>query len=199
MIQTEVLNLCELLEEVDEAVLDSMLSEYSCPLNPSIEHFLHGNAIEFAKRGISVTYLVTTIQDGRLKMLGFFTLANKIIELNRGQISRRTERMVQRFGELNTTTNTYSISAPLIAQFGKNYADGLDTLISGNELMVIALRQVQAVQKLIGGRAVYLECEDNEKLYSFYTDMGYTEFDKRYTKDDLETPYYHQMMKFLKI
>ncbi|MCD8022637.1 MAG: N-acetyltransferase [Lachnospiraceae bacterium] len=178
--------------------MNEMLSDFSCPLNPSIEQFLHINSIEFAKRGISVTYIVTTIQNDNLKILGFFTLANKIIELNRGQISRRTERLVQRFGELNTTTNTYSISAPLIAQFGKNFSNGLDLLISGKELMSLALEQVQAVQKLIGGRAVYLECEDNEKLFSFYTDLGYTEFDRRYTKDDTETPYYHQMMKFLK-
>lgn len=33
-------------------------SDFSCPKNLEIEHFVRKNAIEFAKRKISITYLI---------------------------------------------------------------------------------------------------------------------------------------------
>lgn len=45
-------------DEVGEADLENIISDFSCPLNPDVENFLKKNAIEFTKQRKSVTYLV---------------------------------------------------------------------------------------------------------------------------------------------
>lgn len=44
--------------EAGEPALIQLLSGFSCPKNPDVEHFLKKNAIEFTKKNQSVTYLV---------------------------------------------------------------------------------------------------------------------------------------------
>ena len=44
--------------EAGESALIQLLSGFSCPKNPDVEHFLKKNAIEFTKKNQSVTYLV---------------------------------------------------------------------------------------------------------------------------------------------
>ena len=69
--------------------------------------------------------------------------------------------------------------APLIAQLGKNFSNGNDTLISGADLLQLAVNKIQKIQKEIGGRFMYLECEDNEKLLAFYNKHNFKIFGKR--------------------
>lgn len=66
-----------------------------------------------------------------------------------------------------------TIVAPLIAQLSKNFADGNDTLISGVEILEMDCNKLKEAQKEIGGRIIYLECEDKEKLKRFYEDYGF--------------------------
>lgn len=67
----------------------------------------------------------------------------------------------------------------MIAQLGKNYANGNDTLISGNELLFLAMEKVKKVQNEVGGRFAYLECEDKKKLKEFYERNRFKLFGKR--------------------
>lgn len=62
---------------------------------------------------------------------------------------------------------------PLVAQFGKNYADGRDLLISGNDLLEVACNTVAAIQRDLSGKLMYLECENNPALVSFYEGNGF--------------------------
>ena len=48
------------------------------------------------------------------------------------------------------------------------YSEKEDVLLSGNSLMESAMTILSVVQHDIGGGIVYLECEDNEKLLTFY-------------------------------
>lgn len=61
-----VLNIREYLENEDKRLgedkLVQLLSEFSCPLNMDVEHFLKQQAIEFAKRHQAVTYLVLSLE-----------------------------------------------------------------------------------------------------------------------------------------
>lgn len=57
-----------------------------------------------------------------------------------------------------------------------HYSNGNDTLISGSELLQLAIEKVKLVQKEIGGRFVYLECEDNDKLIQFYESNNFKVF-----------------------
>lgn len=71
------------------------------------------------------------------------------------------------------------IMAPLIAQLGKNYMNDYRKLITGDELLKMAIDKVSAAQRIIGGKVVYVECEDIDILKKFYEDNGFVIFGKR--------------------
>ena len=64
---------------IGEDKLKEILNEFSCPINPDVEHFLLYNAIEFTKKDQSVTYLVFAKEDAEL--VGYFTVAIKPISI----------------------------------------------------------------------------------------------------------------------
>ena len=104
-------------------------------------------------------------------------------------------------GTFRPDTKEYIVPAPLIAQLGKNYADGNNYLISGDDLLQMATNKVKEIQNEIGGRFVYLECEEKEKLLSFYRRNGFTPFGRRKLdrdETDLEGEYLIQLLKYLK-
>ena len=72
----------------------------------------------------------------------------------------------------------------MIDQLGKNYAFGNDTLISGDELLGLALDKIRLIQNESGGRYTYLECEDVPKLINFYVKNGFIQFGKRILDSD---------------
>lgn len=90
----------------------------------------------------------------------------------------------------------------MIAQLGKNYANGYDALISGDELLDEACHKIKLLQLDIGGRFAYLECEDKPKLIDFYARNGFCEFDHRTLDKDevdkLDGAYLVQMLKYIK-
>ena len=58
MKQFETINILDMIGAIGETKLKQCLSEFSCPVNPEIEHFVVDHAIEFAKKKLSVTYFV---------------------------------------------------------------------------------------------------------------------------------------------
>jgi len=64
----------------------------------------------------------------------------------------------------------------------------------------MACDKVREAQSIIGGKIVYLECEDKPKLVDFYNRNGFFEFDKRFLdkeeKSHAKTEYYIQMIKY---
>ncbi len=181
-----------------ESFVKSWLSSFSRPKNSEVEDYLKNSAVDFAKKGISITYLVFGKDDKKSYLLGYYAVTYKILQVSRSNISRTTERRIARFGELDSLSNAYSLPAPLIAQFSKNFADGTPKILTGSELMKLALDQVQNIQHMAGGRIVYLECEDNQFILEFYKKNGFTVFSKRYTDDKDSVVFYHQLLKFLK-
>ena len=71
------------------------------------------------------------------------------------------------------------MAIPLIGQLGKNYLNGYDSLIAGDVLLKLACDKVREAQRLIGGKMVYLECENSPGLKRFYTENGFAEFGNR--------------------
>lgn len=117
-----ILNIRDYLQndnEIGEADLKQLISDFSCPLNPDVEKFLTKNAIEFTKKNQSVTYLVFTTEDAVL--VGYFTLAIKPITLSAEGFSNNVKRKLARVSELDAENNTFALSAYLIAQLGKNF------------------------------------------------------------------------------
>ncbi len=62
------------------------------------------------------------------------------------------------------------MSAYLIAQLGKNFTNGSDKKITGEELLALAWDKIKEIQYLGGGVVTFLEAENEEKLLSFYRD-----------------------------
>ena len=58
MNQYTVMNILDLIDSVGEDEVQKGLSDFLCPQNGEIENFIRNNAIEFAKRKLSITYLL---------------------------------------------------------------------------------------------------------------------------------------------
>ena len=129
-----VFNIREYLSVKDDRVLGEeelrkLLSEFSCEKNSDVERFLKEQSIEFTKKNQSVTYLVFTNED--VALVGYFTLAIKPISVNAENFSNTMKRKIARVSEFDESNGTYTLSAYLIAQLGKNYSDSSDERITG--------------------------------------------------------------------
>lgn len=58
MISYTVQNIIDLMESLGEEAVTNILSGFFCPINPEIESFVRNKSIDFAKRKISITYLM---------------------------------------------------------------------------------------------------------------------------------------------
>ena len=159
-------NILDMIDAIGEDALSGILSDFSCPKNPEIETFVKNKAIDFAKRKISITYLV--IDDDSSEILSIFALTHKALDINSEALSSTSRKKLSRFAQFDENNSSYTVSAFLIAQFGKNYAVSQPEDWNGIRLMEKAFETLEKVQRQVGGGVVYLECEDNEHLLSFY-------------------------------
>lgn len=193
-------NLGDLLDQLGEDAVKDILSSFSCPLNADVENFLKYKAIEFSKRGFSKTHIVYwQTADGKEKeFVGYYTIASKFISIERSAVNSKEARKLREHGIFNEKTNEYTIAAPLIAQLGKNYANGNDTLIKGDDLLQLAMEKVRKVQNEVGGRFAYLECEEKEKLMKFYERNRFKLFGKRkLDRDETDVKGTHLLQYFI--
>lgn len=167
-------------EALGEDFAKGIVSSFSCPLNLDVEHFLKNVAIEFSKQSISSTYLIMASFRNTYVLVGYYTLANKIFCIDKDSLpNRKWKSRMAKFGQFDKTIQRYTISAPLIGQLGKNYSNDYDKLITGDELLKLALDKVREMQNIVGGKIVYLECEQKDTLIDFYTRNGFVNFGLR--------------------
>lgn len=162
----ELVELGDLIEESEEKT-KNLLRSFVCSKDQRLEAFLHDKAIESNKRNQGRTYLLLEESTGNL--LGYFTLTNKIF-LFSSEISKSLKQTI--IGDKNAD----SFSTTLIANLAKN--DSFKDLISGKELMSIALDQCLEVKRIIALNLVTVEYEDNEPLIKYYKDNGFKDFQK---------------------
>ena len=130
---------------IGEDGLRQILSDFSCPKNPDVEHFIKENAIEFTKKQQSITYIV--LDNFNASLVGYFSLTIKPISIRAASITNKTEiKKLKRISTFDKDTQSYIAPAYLIAQLGKNYSlpkeqDGyicsyylFQTLISGQHI-----------------------------------------------------------------
>lgn len=189
-----MVNILDMIDAIGEEELQLILSDFSCPKNLEIEHFVRKNAMEFAKRKMSITYLVI---DEESRIVGIFTLTHKAVQLLDAGLTRTVRKKIQRHARLDEATDSYILSAFLIAQFGKNYQYEESNALKGNELMDMTIVTLKEIQHQIGGGVVYLECEDKPQLLSFYQNQEnrYQVFGERYSEKD--SVKYIQLMKII--
>ena len=181
--------------ELGEDELLQIFSEFSCPLNPDVERFLKHRSIEFAKKNQSVTYLVFSAVGGGL--LGYFTLALKPLTVRGETVSNTVKRKLLRISELDQKSDTYTMSAYLIAQLGKNYSENDGKMITGAELLELAWDKIKTAQYMFGGMVTFLETENEEKLLSFYRNNRFSQFDTRQTVSDTDES--HELVQLLRL
>lgn len=156
--------------------MKSILSNFSCPQNEDVQYFLKQKAVEFSKQGYSKTFLVYWCSyDEAEKYLvgGYYTLANKVIEVTKKSVSKKIYKRMLQFRFSSFLEEGCIVPAILIGQLGKNFANGNDTLVTGDELLQMAVERIRSIQSEIGGKFAYLECEDKKKLLEFYERNGF--------------------------
>ena len=172
-------------KDLGEDELRQLLSEFFCDKNPDVERFLKEQSIEFTKKNQSVTYLVFSNDD--VSLVGYFTLTIKPITVNADNFSNTMKRKIARVSELDEVNGTYTLSAYLIAQLGKNYKDGVNEKITGEQLLQAAVDTIKELQYMAGGMVMFLETENDEKLLNFYVnENGFKQFDLREVKSETE-------------
>ena len=183
MNEYKVFNILDMAEAIGETNLKELLSDFYCPKNEEIQQFVRAKAYDFERKKLSVTYLVVN-EDNYITAI--FTLAHKAVEIGNASLSNSKRKKISRYAVLDSGTGSYTVSAFLIAQFGKNYALDADKRISGNELMDLTFKVLEKIQHEIGGGVVFLECEDKPQLLGFYQNEknGFMPFNERYSVTD---------------
>ena len=197
----QIINLADMIIELGEDMTKHILLKFSCPLNRDVEQFLHSKSIEFSKQSLARTHLVFCSFKSELVLAAYFSLANKVIQVEPNALSKTLRKKITKYGTYDPGIKKYIISAPLIGQLGKNHEYKNENLITGDELMKMACDKINEIQLIVGGSIVYIECEDVQKLKEFYLRNGFVEFGKRILdndeKDELSGDYLIQMVKYL--
>jgi hypothetical protein len=90
--------------KLGENRLLQVLSGFSCPKNPDVEHFLKNSSIEFTKKNQSVTYLV--FLSSTMELVGYFALALKPLTVRGETVSNTVKRKLLRVSELDEESQT---------------------------------------------------------------------------------------------
>ena len=122
------------------------------------------------------------LNKGNFVIVGYFALATKTFVIKCNKIPKRLKSRILKFGQYNPDLDQLTISAPLIGQLGKN--DKYLSLIDGNTLLEYACSEVKKVQMIVGGKVVYLECEEKQKLLDFYGANKFVNFGSRQLEAD---------------
>ena len=188
-----VVNIIDLLDSVGEEEVRTALSDFKCEKNSEIENFLKNNAVDFARRKISVTHLILD-DDGQIA--AYFTLTHKPSNISSSSLSNSAIKTLSRYAILDKDSNSFNISAFLIAQFGKNSAYNGFRNISGNKLMDFCFEILESVQKQVGGGIAFLECENKKQLLNFYQNENnrFRIFGERFS--ETEGKNYIQLLRF---
>ena len=196
MPEYKTFNILDLIDSIGEDEVEKILSDFSCPKNAGVSHFLKKQAIQFARQKLSVSFLVFDI-DARL--VGYFTLTHKPASVQIKALKSKSQRVkIERYARLEEKTQSYNVSSYLIAQIGKNYRIEQGRTISGDDLMDEAFNILRQVQRLIGGGVVFLECENKPSLLSFYQNAhnGFYPYGERIAKKEENGIKYIQLLKF---
>ena len=168
-------------EQFFESIASSFLSK-----NADVEEFFREKAVQATKLNTAATYLVISYEDKKFDLLGYFTLATKMLTLKQSSLSKTECKAISMFCYFDEDSQSYKLPAVLIAQFSRNFNENSKS-ISGNDLMDIALDKIKDILHSTSGKAVFLECEQYEKIIEFYTKNNFQPLDNTvFSKDNKE-------------
>ncbi len=132
-----------------------------------------------------------------MMLVGYFTLALKPLTVRGETVSNTVKKKLLRVSEWDEKSDNYTMSAYLIAQLGKNFTNGADKKITGEDLLALAWDKIKEIQYLGGGMVTFLEAENEEKLLSFYRNNRFSQFDTRQTISDTDEA--HELVQLLRL
>ena len=104
-------------------------------------------------------------------------MAIKPICVSAEKFSNTTKRKIARVSEQRENELTYTLSAYLIAQLGKNFRNGANRKFTGKQLLQAAVDTILKLQYMTGGMVFFLEAENEEHLMQFYeVENGFKRF-----------------------
>jgi hypothetical protein len=180
----KVISLTDLIRTQTEESITELLYSFSTINSDSsgavdVENFIHTKAISFEKMSLSRTYLIIATYKKRPYLAGYFSISNRPLIIPKKHFQRMTTTLQKRLMGIGHRTyqQTYEIKGYLLGQLGKNYCDLAIKAkgINGTDILALAYEKVLEAHRIVGGRILYLECEDNDKIKKFYTTNGFRE------------------------
>lgn len=186
----EIMSLADLLEMADEDEVLSILKTFETLPNHQtgdthdVQAFLIENSIQFQKMSLSRTYLIFSSYQQKNILVGYFSIANKHLVVNKKVFNDLSKNYQKRFNnvgyrytgeESNHNKNDLIIPSFLIGQLGKNYSEEAKNskALNGYNIMSLAEEKIKEVASIIGGKYAWLECQPHENLLNFYESCGY--------------------------
>jgi len=152
-----------------------------------VEYFLHNKAIQFEKMNLARTYLVMSSYKERPILVGYFSISNKPLSIPNRQfrkLSNSLQKRLMGFGH-KTEQSTFVIKGYLLGQLGKNFSEEARAAncCNGSDLLQLAYRKIADAQRIVGGRILYLECENVPKIIDFYKVNGFNQIESFETEN----------------
>ncbi|WP_455224503.1 hypothetical protein [Granulicatella sp.] len=141
--------------------------------NEEMLEYLKSMAIttELTHKSRNFVIIDQEVSEEKFEILGFFTLALKNINVQ--ELDEENKKSFVLSGKNSSKLNF--ISGILIAQFGRNLQF---KKITGQQVMELVLEKIQLAQSIIGGKMVYLDSVNRDKVISFYESFGFIKYGK---------------------
>lgn len=186
-----VIGLNDLLSELAENDVQNLLNTFETHPNyrtgdqNDVEEFLHKKAIQFQRMSLASTYIIFSSYRGNQIIVGFFSVTNKPLVISHKVFAGLSKSLQKRLNNLGTrypdgdgkiNKSDLVIPAYLLGQIGKNYSQDAQSTkaISGINIVAMAEEKLKEAIDIINGKYVWLECQDEQKLISFYSRLGYS-------------------------
>lgn len=154
-----------MIQELGKPTTQTILDSFFCAKNLDVEKFIREKSIRFEESSNARTYLI--FDENVENLWAYFSLTFKQIKINPAMMSKTKIKSID-----GISKSAKFINAFLIGQIGKN-----STVVPNPIYLKQILDEIFSVlyeaQKIMGGRIVILECEDDHKLISLYEAHGF--------------------------
>lgn len=159
----------DFIQEIGKENAETLLSEFLCSKNDDIQQYLRdpSKARKSHEMCVARTHIIFDREDESYLILGYFTLCLKTLYVNKASINNANRQKMKRYvNSEDRRSNTFAISAYLIAQLGKN--DLYKERICGESILFHAIKTIIRSVTIVGTKLVFLECDNKRQLIEFY-------------------------------
>ena len=161
-------------QEIGKDKIMTILSDFSCPLNLDVEHFIHEKAYDFERVGLARTYLIFAQPEPHCTYLAaIYSLGQSDVQLSDDIKPRHKKKMFGTSYPIGRNVKTL-----LIGQLAKNYTNGYNKYISGDILMGLIFSRIRDIHILFPSVVTHIDCKDDEHLKKYYERYGFSLFKK---------------------